>query len=260
MGGAGPSHGRIGRGCRGFARSLEVLRLVDPAGAKDRAPASPKVGRLCEHSVRPPAVRSKYGDYRTNQCTIRFAFLGTRFLLGTRTSAFRSFGFRVVVVPASLVRFLPCSARALSDPSRAGLPFPGSSRTGLLFPGPSQSAQQQSDPWLSAKHRSPRGGSAAWRVPIVRPDRENFGASRESDSGPVDCTRTELGLSSSGSSEPASMLSVPSVSESWREATFRSAGLARPVLRSPLLCWCSLSQSGLFRWPGKPGVRLVGST
>ena len=63
-----------------------------------------------------------------------------------------------------------------------------------------------------------------------------------------------------GVSEPVPSLSVPLVSVLWLEPTLRNPVFAYPAIRSPLLCWCCLSQSGLSRRPGKPGDRLVGST
>lgn len=190
-------------------------------------------------------------------------FLARGFLFGARAPAFRRFGFRrcrprhpglrVVAFPSFPVRCFPRSAHPLSDPSWAGLPSSGPPQSAPPLSGSPQSAQRESGPWLGA----------ALRSPVLRPGQKISGISTapwRSDCGRVDYKRTASRSSDLGVSEPVPSLSVPLVSVLWLEPTLRKPVFAYPAIRSPLLCWCCLSQSGLSRWPGKPGDRLVGST
>ena len=71
------------------------------------------VGRWCERSVHPPVVRSKYAEYRTNQCGLRVAVLGTRVFIRSTGACFPTLRVPSVPAPASRtprgrVPLLPC--------------------------------------------------------------------------------------------------------------------------------------------------------
>lgn len=218
------------------------------------------VGRRCERSVHPPVVRSKYAEYRTNQCGLRVAVLGTRVFIRSTGACFPTLRVPSVPAPASRtprgrVPLLPCpmlpSLRSSALRSFVGRPSVLQSfavRSSLVRVSVVRSTGVRSlagcRPSLSGPSARPKNSTAPWR----------------SDCGRVDYARTDSRSSDLGVSEPVPSLSVPLVSVLWLEPTLRNPVFAYPAIRSPLLCWCCLSQSGLSRWPGKPGDRLVGST
>ena len=128
--------------------------------------------------------------------------------------------------------------------------FPACCQSARALSGLSYSGGSASVPWLGAAIRSP----------VLRPGPKNPTAPWRSDCDRVDYARTDSRSSDRGVSEPVPSLSVPLVSVLWLEPSLRNPVFAFPAIRSPLLCGCSLLQSGLSRWPRKPGDRLIGST
>ena len=156
----------------------------------------------------------------------------------------------------------PSARRLVSDStdSHSGVCGSAWSRFSPWFPACCQSARALSGLSYSGGSASVPWLGAAIRSPVLRPGPKNSTAPWRSDCDRVDYARTDSRSSDRGVSEPVPLLSVPLVSVLWLEPTLRNPVFAYPAVRSPLLCWCSLSESGLSRWPGKPGDRLFGST